>query len=74
MAEELFLQFRRSIIYDRVAEESFIPQVEADLMGREDYLLAYRMWKEGDRTTAARLIVGELAKMGYGTVIRGGSA
>lgn len=68
--DELWLQFRRSIIWSRVKDESFIPAIEAKLMGREDYLLSYRMWAEGDRTTAGRLLAGELAKMGYETKLR----
>ncbi len=39
-------------------------------MGRADYLLAYRMWAEGDRTTAGRLLAGELERMGYGEIVR----
>ena len=63
--QETWLLFRRGIIRRRVRDESFIPQVEAELMGREDYRLAYGFWREGDRTTAGQFIARELDRMGY---------
>ena len=65
MGDLLWLQWRRSLILRRVSDESAIPDIEMRLKNRDNYLLAYRMFREGDTTTAGRLLAGELENMGY---------
>ena len=68
--DEMWTQFRRAMIYHRVPDESYIRVVEDRLVGRDNNQLAYRMYLEGDRITAERLLAAELAKMGYERVRR----
>ncbi len=68
--DETWQNFRRSMIWRRMPNESFIPEIDERLLHTDACVLAHGYWQAGDRTTAGRLLAGELVKMGYGEIVR----